>query len=73
MSGAVTFEVVPNEGQFGAGRMDWCLTVNGQLVSHCGLKPTLDRQLDRLEREAWIVLHGLDVVDVVEHSDALRL
>ena len=58
---AVTFEVVRNEGQFGVGRMDWCLTVNGKLVSHCGWKGLLDAQLARLEREAWLVLHSLDV------------
>lgn len=57
---SVTFEVVRNEGQFGIGRMDWCLTVNGRLVSHCGLRFVLEDQLMRLEREAWLVLHACD-------------
>lgn len=67
---AVTFEVVRNEGQFGVGRMDWCLTVNGRLVSHCGWKGELDRQLERLEREAWLLLHACDVVPAVPHVPA---
>ena len=65
---AVTFEVVRNEGQFGVGRMDWCLTVNGRLVSHCGLKGLLDEDLRRLEQEAWLLLHL--VPSVPEHSTA---
>lgn len=51
---SITFEIVRNDGRFGVGRMDWLLVCGDKLISHCGVRHELERDLDRLSDEAFL-------------------